>query len=57
MAEHDLVQLCHMPLQETLSLKELQDTSADDVVLSTLLNYLRHGWPVKVPDKLLCSLG
>jgi len=52
-AEHDLVQLLHTPLQETLSLKELQDASADDPVLSTLSTYIRQGWPAKVPDELL----
>jgi len=52
-AEHDLVQLLHTPLQETVSLKELQSASADDPVPSTLSTYIRQGWPVKVPDELL----
>lgn len=52
-AEHDLIQLLHTPLQETVSLQELRDASADDFVLSTLLTYIRQGWPGKVPDELL----
>lgn len=52
-AEHDLVQLLHTPLQGTVPLQELRDASADDPVLSTLSTYIRHGWPVKVPEELL----
>ncbi|KAJ8416785.1 hypothetical protein AAFF_G00326630 [Aldrovandia affinis] len=39
--------------QETVSLQELQDASADDPALSTLTAYVRQGWPAKVPDDLL----
>ena len=52
-AEHDLVQLLHTPLQETVSLREIQDASADDPTLSTLSTYIRQGWPVRVPDEML----
>ncbi|KAG7275128.1 hypothetical protein CRUP_024694 [Coryphaenoides rupestris] len=54
-AEHDLVQLLHTPLQGTVSLKELQDASADDPVLSTLSTYIRQGWPAKIPISALVS--
>ncbi|KAK0152341.1 hypothetical protein N1851_006252 [Merluccius polli] len=52
-AEHDLVQLLHTPLQETVSLREIQDASADDPTLSTLSTYIRQGWPARVPDEML----
>ena len=52
-AEHDLVQLLHTPLQETVSPREIQDASNDDPTLSTLSTYIRQGWPVRVPDEML----
>ncbi|KAJ8352544.1 hypothetical protein SKAU_G00240200 [Synaphobranchus kaupii] len=52
-AEHDLFQLLHTPLQETASLRELQDASADDPALSTLSTSIRQGWPARVPGELL----
>ena len=33
-AEHNIIQLLHTPLQETVSLSELQDASAADPALS-----------------------
>jgi len=50
-AKYDSVQLLHTPLQEMVSLKELQDASADDPILSTVST--RQGWLVKVSDELL----
>ena len=39
----ELVQLLHTPLQETVSLRELQDASAADPVLSSVLTFTRQG--------------
>lgn len=49
-AEHD--QLLHTPLRETVSLRELQDASAADPVLSSVSTYIRQGWPAKVSNEL-----
>ncbi|XP_036384580.1 uncharacterized protein K02A2.6-like [Megalops cyprinoides] len=51
-AENDIIQLLHTPLQETVSLRELQDASAADPVLSSVSTYIRQGWPKTVPDEL-----
>lgn len=55
--EHDIVQLLHTPLQETVSLQELQEASAADPVLSSLSEYIRHGWPKRVPEELTPYFG
>lgn len=51
-AEHDIIQLLHTPLQETVSLSELQDASAADLILSSLSKYRRQGWPKRVSEEL-----
>ena len=50
-AEHNIIQLLHTPLQETVSLSELQDASVP--ALSLVASYIRNGWPNNVPDNLL----
>lgn len=51
-AKHDLILLLHTPLQETVSLKKLQEASADNPS-STLSTSVRRCLGVKVPDELL----
>ena len=55
-AEHNIIQLLHTPLQETLSLSELQDASAANPTLFLGASYTRNGWPNNVPDKLSAYL-
>ena len=50
--EHNIIQLLHKPLQETVSLSELQDASDADPALSLVASYIRNGWPNNVPDNL-----
>lgn len=50
--EPDLVQMLHTPLQTTVSLQDLQQSSEQDPVLSRLRAFIRTGWPPKVPEEL-----
>lgn len=50
--EPDLIQMLHTPLQESVSLEQLQRESKCDPTLTTLRIYIRSGWPARVPEEL-----
>ncbi|KAG7453524.1 gypsy-16 si [Solea senegalensis] len=51
-SEPELVLMLHTPLQGAVSLRELQDASAQDSVLNQLRTFIREGWPSKVSEEL-----
>ena len=50
--EDDLILLLHTPLQAAVSLRELQQASAEEPLFCILRSYIRGGWPIQVPDEL-----
>lgn len=48
----DIIQMLHTPLQESVSLEQLQKESKCDPTLTTLHTYIRSGWPARVPEEL-----
>ena len=55
--EHNIIQHLHTPLQETVSLSELQDAPVADPALSLVASYIRNGWPNNLPDNLSAYFG
>ena len=52
-AETALIHMLHSPLQSTVSLRDLQEASEQDPVLSQLRTFIRTGWPSKIPEELV----
>ncbi|KAJ7993939.1 hypothetical protein DPEC_G00259880 [Dallia pectoralis] len=50
--EEEVVHLVHSPLKDTVSLRALESASAAEPVFSMLRDYIRHGWPARVPPEL-----
>ncbi|KAJ7991327.1 hypothetical protein DPEC_G00296170 [Dallia pectoralis] len=50
--EEEVVHLVHSPLKDTVSLRDLESASAAEPVFSMLRDYIRHGWPARVPPEL-----
>ncbi|KAJ8346766.1 hypothetical protein SKAU_G00281670 [Synaphobranchus kaupii] len=50
--EDDVVHLVHSPLKDTISLHDLETASAAEPVFTMLRDYIRHGWPARVPLEL-----
>lgn len=52
-SDEDWVHVLHRPITSVVTLTELRQASAADVVLTTLRTYMQDGWPAKVDDRLL----
>ncbi|KAJ8015112.1 hypothetical protein DPEC_G00022770 [Dallia pectoralis] len=50
--DEEVVHLVHSPLKDTVSLRDLESASAAEPVFSMLRDYIRHGWPARVPPEL-----
>lgn len=53
--EEELVHLVYSPLQNTVSLHELEDTLIAESSFGTLIEYFRKGWPPHVPLKVISA--
>ena len=52
-SDEDRIHVLHGPITSVVTLTELRQASAADVVLTTLRTYMQDGWPAKVDDRLL----